>query len=238
MRFEPSSALLMIVLTSACVDHSDDPKAEKTQADASVAETSVMAAVEHASVVDPSCVPPPDCSPIRDLINIDVCCSDTLRCGWDLTQIANITAMHPEDYGLFGIDPAAPCAPRGALFFEAAPQPEKRVAGAGDDILVTPGCTSRNFVNTLLAGCCLPDDTCGLSTAGSMSVFVALLREDFERAPFTFAECVHPKELNAQLAETALAPWAFVPPSKGKCDYDALDARLPRLPRSQPMAAQ
>jgi hypothetical protein len=227
MRFELSSTLLVLVLTSACVDHSHDPPKSETPHDSGVEDASIVEVLEHASVVDPSCVPPPDCLPIKNFINIGVCCSETLRCGWDLTDFVQVAAMSPDAFDLFGLDAAAPCSPRGAIFFEAPPQPEKRVKGAGDDILITPDCTARNFANSLLSGCCLPNDSCGLSTAGSMSVFVALLREDFEREPFTFAECVSPRALNAQLADSALAAWAYVPPSKGKCDYVALAARLP-----------
>jgi hypothetical protein len=232
MRFELSSTLLVLVLTSACVDHSHDTPKSEPPHDSGVEDASIVEVTEHASVIDPSCVPSADCLPIRNFINIDVCCSETLQCGWDLTDFAEIAAMYPDAYASFGLNAAAPCSPRGAIFFEAAPQPEKRVAGAGDDILITPNCTARNFANSLLGGCCLPDGSCGLSTAGSMSVFVALLREDFEREPFTFAECVLPKVLNAQLADSVLAPWAFLPPSKGRCDYAALAARLP------PLAAQ
>lgn len=231
---------MLCVLAAGCVDHSrDSPNPEAPReldagagADASDEADAKLEAVEHASKIDPSCVPPPDCMPITNFINIGVCCSETLRCGWDVSDFTRIAAMYPDAYKQFGLDPENPCAPRGSLYFEAPPGPEERIVGAGDDILVTPDCTSRYFTSALLAGCCLPNNTCGLSTADAKSAFVTLLQEDFKREPFTFAECVLPKQLNEQLASSALAAWAFVPPSKGKCDYAALDARLPPISES------
>lgn len=231
MRFRAPSWLWVFAL-SACVHHSHDASAANEAADAGVVEDAAVVEqpVEHASVVDPSCIPPDDCLPPNNFAEFKSCCSDTLRCGWDVGQLAEVFAMDPEDYGRFGLRVETPCAPRSALFFELAPQAEQRVPGAGaGDILITPECTTRAFANALLPGCCLPDDTCGLSTTVGKDVFVTLLRNDFVRAPFTFNECVTWKQLNDQLAATALAPWAFVPPSKGKCNYAALDARLPPL---------
>lgn len=43
------------------------------------------ATMERPSAISVACVPPPDCLPIVSLVNIDVCCSDTLRCGFDLS---------------------------------------------------------------------------------------------------------------------------------------------------------
>jgi hypothetical protein len=216
---------LALIVSSACVDHPDDASAKSR--DASIEDASTPDA-EQRSAVDPSCVPPPDCLPIVNLINVGVCCSDTLRCGWDVTDFAKAAAMEPQ-LDTLGFDLATACWPRGDLYYEVPAPPEKRVAAASGDILLAADCTSRSFAGSLLAGCCLPDDTCGFSTQGALSAFKALLMQGDEPEPFTSAECVTPKELNAQLADSKLVAWAHVPASKGKCDYAALDAKLPPL---------
>lgn len=232
LRYRSFASILvpyLFALTQACGDDTAEP-AKSRDAGLEEAKDAAMPA-EKASAIDPSCAPPPDCLPIQNLINIDACCSETLRCGWDISDVVRNASMYPDQAAAlasFDIDADKPCVPRGVLFFEAPSQPAKRVPAPGGDILLTPDCTSRTIANSLLAGCCLPDDTCGLSTQGALSAFKALLAhvQGDPTEPFTSPECVSPKALNAQLADSKLEAWAFIPASEGACSYAALDAML------------
>jgi hypothetical protein len=181
-------------------------------------------AKEERSAISPSCVPPADCLAIRSsFVNVGVCCSETLRCGFDLSILDGIGGAEGFDF-----DPSKPCWPRSDVFVEFDGLAERRVAAAsGPDILTTPDCKGRVVVNTQLAGCCLPSDACGYSTHLAASAFAVLAGN--KNDPFTGPECVSASELNAQLAASELAAWAYVPAAQGSCDYAAIDARLPPL---------
>jgi hypothetical protein len=181
---------------------------------------------EQPSAISSTCVLPADCLPIvSPFVNIGVCCGEELRCGFDFSIVEG--NIEPEVAAFLGFDEEKPCWPRSKVFFEQPGSPEERVpTPSGTDILVTPACTSRNAANTPLIGCCLPGNVCGVSTHDATSAFSALSEGADE--PFTKAECVTPEELNAQLAASVLAAFAHIPPSSGTCDYQDLDARLPR----------
>jgi len=181
--------------------------------------------LEQPSAISPTCEPPPDCLPIVSLINIGVCCSDTLRCGFDLSPVAAVGPMYPELKGVFEVDPEKPCVPRSQAFLELPrPEPTRIVVDAGPDVLITPSCTGRGFTTTPLAGCCLPNNACGYDTHLVRSTFVALSKAS--DVAFTQPECLTASELNAQLTANGLAAWAYLPAATGTCDYAALDAML------------
>lgn len=180
---------------------------------------------EQPSVISATCQPPPDCLPIVSLINIGVCCSDTLRCGLDLSPIAAVAPMYPELAGMFELDPTKPCTPRSRIFAEVSSAQPKRIAvDGGVDVLIAPTCQGRLFTATPMAGCCLSNNTCGYDTHLANATF----RELAGAAPGTFgvAQCVTATELNAKLAANGLAAWSHVPKANGSCDYATLDAAL------------
>jgi hypothetical protein len=182
-------------------------------------------AAEQPSAVSATCQPPPDCLPIVSLINLGVCCSDTLRCGLDLSPIAAIAPMYPELASMFELDPARPCTPRSRIFSEVnSPQPKRIAVDGGVDVLIAPTCLGRLFTATPMAGCCLNNNTCGYDTHLANGTF----RELSGAAAGTFAvpRCLTATELNALLAANDLAAWSHVPKANGTCDYATLDAAL------------
>lgn len=186
---------------------------------------------EEPSAISTSCTPPPDCLPIVALVNIDVCCSDTLRCGFDLTPVAAIAPMYPEIAGVLDLDPAKPCWPRSKLYRELPSSAAERVrVEDGADVLIAPSCQGRLFTATPLPGCCMPDDTCGYDTHLARNTFHELARAS--EAAFEHPECLSASALNAELKANDLAAWAYVPAASGTCDYQALDALLPNEPAS------
>jgi hypothetical protein len=76
----------------------------------------------------------------------------------------------------------------------------------------------------ILPGCCLPDNSCGLSTDESWPVFEGLLAG--ADAPFIRPECVPAEVLNQQFRDSVvLEPFARTTAS-GSCNYAELDAKL------------
>jgi hypothetical protein len=181
--------------------------------------------VAEPSAISSTCTPPADCLPIVSLVNIGVCCSDTLRCGFDLTPIASARPMYPELGSVFEVDPDKPCWPRANLFLEhPSPNTERIQVAGGDDVLITPTCQGRLFTTTPLPGCCTPNNTCGYDTHLARNTFHELARAS--EAAFSEPECLTAAALNAELRANDLAAWAYVPAASGTCDYEALDAML------------
>jgi hypothetical protein len=182
--------------------------------------------LEQPSAISAACVPPPDCLPIVSLVNIDVCCSDTLRCGFDLSSTAALEPMYPELTGVLDVDPDKPCWPRSQIYLKLPSSRAARVAvDGGPDVLIAPSCQSRVFAATPLPGCCLPDDSCGYDTHFARNTFEELSGTGAHPA-FAEPRCWSASELNAQLEANGLAAWAYVPDASGECDYAALSAAL------------
>ena len=182
---------------------------------------------EQPSAISATCVPPPDCLPIVSLVHIDVCCSDTLRCGFDLSPIAAVAPMYPELAGVFDVDPDKPCWPRSQAYVAMlSSQPARVAVEGGDDVLIAPTCEGRVFTATPLPGCCRPDNSCGYDTHLARNTFDELAGSG-PHAAFAKPECWSASELNAQLEDNGLAAWAYVPEASGSCNYEALSASLP-----------
>jgi hypothetical protein len=192
----------------------------------SVASSTPAEPDEQPSEISPTCEPPPDCLPIVSLFNLGVCCSETLRCGIDVSPVANIAPMHSELAATFDVDPAKPCWPRARLF-KAVPTPESNriEVDDGEDVLITPSCEGRLVTTTQMLGCCRPDNTCGYDTHLVRGTFQALSTGASTEA-FSSAECLDASELNARLRDSQLEAFAHVPAASGDCDYAALDAAL------------
>jgi len=201
---------------AACGSDSDD-----TSDDASAIVT------EEPTAVSASCVPPPDCLPVVQQFNLSVCCSETLRCGFDMSPLAEVAPMHPEIAALFDVDPDKPCWPRPKLFVPLPEyKPERIAVKGGADILVTPTCQGRVFAATPMYGCCRPDNTCAYDTHVVRSAFDSLAGKG-PRPAFATPQCWTADEVNAQLAANDLGAWAYIPEASGTCDYAALNASLP-----------
>jgi len=182
-------------------------------------------AVEQPSAIANACVPPADCLPIVSLINIGVCCSESLRCGFDLSPLAAIAPMYPELAQTLAIEPDKACWPRSKIFLEVPSSESQRIAvEGGTDVLVARTCTTRAFTSVSLHGCCLPDNHCGYDTHVARSTFKAL--QPAGAAGFQQAECLSAAALNARLEDNGLAAFAHLPAATGECDYAELDAAL------------
>jgi hypothetical protein len=122
-------------------------------------------------------------------------------------------------------DPNHSCAPDSVFY---GPEPglyEHRVeVEGGDDILITPDCESFTVLAFILPGCCLPDDTCGLSTDESWPTLQYLAGG--VDAPFTHPECVPAEVLNQQFLDSEVLAVFARTTASGGCDYSALDAEL------------
>ena len=185
---------------------------------------------EQASAVSSTCTLPADCKPIALPLAMNVCCSETLRCGFDFTPLifmyeaiklsGDADHVYPADF-----DPAKPCLPRSTIFLDYASTTEERVKNEnGEDILITPACLGRQIATLYYPGCCMPSGACGLSThmtADSLKIFVNQADE-----PFTHLECVSAFELNAQIRESLMSPTAYFPETTGSCDYAEIEGRL------------
>ena len=181
---------------------------------------------EQASAISPTCEPPPDCLPIVSLINLGVCCSETLRCGIDVSPVAGVAPMYPGLANRFQLDPAMPCWPRAQLFFEVpTPEPRRIDVGDGEDVLIAPSCPGRLVTTTQMLGCCRPDNTCGYDTDLVRNTFDALSKGASAEA-LSKPECLNATELNTRLRDNELEAFAYIPESAGHCDYAALDAEL------------
>ena len=206
---QPQLRVLAVLTLAAC--GSDEPSTEIE---------------EQPSEISPTCKPPPDCLPITSLIDVGVCCSDTLRCGLDVSPIVASAPMYPELAALFEIDPAKPCWPRAKLFIQWPTREPSRVdVEDGDDVLITPRCQGRLVTSTPMPGCCRPDDTCGYDTHLVRNTFNALTG-GASVPGFSQPECLRANELNARLRDHELEAFAYVPEATGSCEYARLAAEL------------
>lgn len=209
-------------------DHDDNAGTAGTKPSAQGSMTAARAREpeEQPSEISASCEPPPECLPIVSLINLGVCCSETLACGLDVSPITSAAPMYPELATRFDIDPEKPCWPRSRIFLEVPTPASSRIEVAdGDDVLIAPSCAGRLVTTTPMLGCCRPDNTCGYDTHLVRETFHSLSRGASAEA-FTQPECLTASELNTRLRDHELAAFAYVPASEGECDHAALDAEL------------
>lgn len=217
----PSSKLFFVFLLACATScGGDDPPAPTTSTQPHAKPE------EQSSAISPTCEPPPDCLPIVSLINLDVCCSETLRCGLDVSPLTLLAPMYPDLASRFEIDPAKPCWPRDRLFFEVpTPEATRIEVDDGADVLLAPSCAGRLVTTTQMLGCCRPDNTCGYDTSLVVNTFNALSKGASADA-LSKPECLSASELNARLRDNQLEAFAYVPSSAGECDYATLDASL------------
>jgi hypothetical protein len=117
------------------------------------------------------------------------------------------------------------CAPESFFFGPQEGLNEERFESEGvPDILIASTCSSFHIVAFTLAGCCLPDNTCGLSTH-SYGLMFARTVDDLD-APFSRPECVPAEVLNEQFRASKLSSVARLT-GGGTCNYAEIDARQP-----------
>jgi hypothetical protein len=158
------------------------------------------------------------------------CCTAKSSCGYILPEIDDETLLYyPDAQAMLALaakdDPNGRCAPESFIFGPLAGMAEERCEDEGvPDILVATTCSSYHIWAFTLAGCCLPDDSCGISTRGSDTTLGALAQD--ENAPFARPECVPAAVLNQQFRDSSLRSLARVT-GGGTCNYAEIDARQP-----------
>ena len=211
-----------VIALAAC----DDDSAEPDGSTASPAQDAALADAGNA------CTLPSDCQDFQILgMTTKACCSSSEPCGYELAELDDATVMDFEGiedlYEELTSD--GRCAPLSFFFGPNPPLPEARVAvDDGEDILLTPDCSAYHVLAWGLPGCCLPDDSCGLSTNESWSTFANILQGD--GVPFNRPQCLSAETLNQQFHDSvALEAFARVV-AGGTCNHAALDARLEPAP--------
>ena len=189
--------------------------------------------------VEPSAAPPGGCTIASHCLDIDVepltsraCCTPAYSCGYILPELDPETLMffpQAKDFRamLTKDDPNGRCAPESFFFGPQAGLDEERWEEEGSpDILIAPGCSSYHIAAFTLMGCCLPDNTCGLSTHANRDTFGVLAND--QTAPFAQPECVTADVLNQQFRDWDLRALARTT-SSGTCNYAEIAARQPNL---------
>lgn len=210
--------IVYAVALAACGDNSAKPDAPTSPASSA------------AAAGPPQCTLPSTCSDFQIVgMMMKACCSPTVVCGYELPRFdEEMLRDFAETEGMIvqltGGDPNR-CAPE-SFFFGPNPElPELRIeVERGDDILLTPDCTSYRVLAWGLPGCCLPNDTCGLSTDESYSTFANIIQGD--GVPFDHPECLSAEALNQNFRNSGVLAAFARTVSSGTCNYAALDSRL------------
>jgi hypothetical protein len=188
--------------------------------------------------MEPAATSPAGCMLAEHCVDIDVpfiatkaCCSPVTSCGYEAPDVDPETLMFFPDVPDFLAtltegDPNGRCVPE-TFYFDLKPGLWKhRVEpDEGEDILITPDCQSFTLAAFVLPGCCLPDNSCGLSTDESWPTLEVLAGGS--DAPFTKPECVPANVLNQQLRDSGTLASLARTKAAGTCDHAALSAELP-----------
>lgn len=174
-----------------------------------------------------ACVLPPDCKSVTapPFFAVEACCSEKVECGFavpppsDLNSAAVQRTVDPDGEFPDG------CVPRERYFLTFEGLMDERVPVEGsDDILIAESCRSSAILSIFFAGCCLPENKCGISTYQIHDTIAVLVGAD---APLAQLQCASVEQMNELVAMTSLAGFAHLKPTEGSCDHAALDARLP-----------
>lgn len=178
------------------------------------------------------CVPPPSCKNFHTLLfRLDACCSEKVACGLDMSPFTLLSEHwdRPEVRAVFPAELTLTntCLRPGSMFVPVDGPTEERVQlEDGADILLTPECKTYNVFNLPMPGCCLPSGACGMSSHYSVGNVTSVLAPT---AGINRPQCLTGAEFNRQVQGTVLQVIADAPEIAGRCDYAALDARLPRF---------
>jgi hypothetical protein len=158
------------------------------------------------------------------------CCTPVSSCGYLIPELDAQTLMDfPQAKDFFAQvtkdDPNGRCAPESFYFGPQQGLNEERYEEPGvPDVLIASTCSSFHIAAFTLAGCCLPDNTCGLSTHTYGLMFAEIVGE--LDAPFARPACVPAEVLNQQFRESKLGSVARLTDG-GTCNYAEIDARQP-----------
>lgn len=182
---------------------------------------------------------PAPCKIASSCMDIDVppltaaaCCTPTRSCGYILPELDAATKMwFPDTQSLIDMltqdDPNHRCAPESFYFgVQEGLNEERREEPGEPDVLIASSCSSYHIAAFTLAGCCMPDNTCGLSTH-SYGLMFAEIVHDLD-APFAHQECVPADVLNEQFRAHKLGSVARLEDG-GSCNYAEIDARQPHM---------
>lgn len=228
------STCLCLALGAGALSCTDEPS-KQTHSSTAVTDAATTDAATAPSQDAGMCTTPADCQDlITSYFEYPACCSPHEPCGYEITYDDAFFEVYPQArdvlFDLASDDPEGKCIPESYVFPERPGTYDHRVELEGpeeDDILVAADCESRGFWVFTLPGCCMPNDTCGVSTDEVAPTFEVLL--DGEPAPFSKPECLSADELNAQLEDSSLAAFARIPATSGApCDRAALAEAVPR----------
>lgn len=238
----PTTMLAAALALAGCGDEPPEAAQEAEQRDASAqghasdagkAQAGDARARSDARERD-ACVLPPDCKGVHapGAFDVEACCSAAVECGFRVpdTQAqlgeAVTNAIDPEREFKDG------CIPRERYFLRFPGLMDERVPVEGaEDILIAEVCEQSAILSISFPGCCMPDGRCGLSNYQFHDTFAVVVGDQAELAQL---QCVPSETMNAYIRETSMAGFAYLPASRGRCDYAALDARLP--PAESPLA--
>jgi hypothetical protein len=205
-------------------------ESEPTNAAATPPSAGAAAPEPAAGTPATACVRPPGCDDIvAPSITATACCTAVTPCGYELPPLDPETEKwYPQVRefvaNLTKGDPNGRCAPDSVFL---GPRPglwKHRVEPEhGEDILITDECESYILFAFILPGCCLPDNTCGLSTDESWPSFESFV----PNAPFAKPECVSAAVLNQQFRDSGTLVGFARTIAGGTCNYAALSAELP-----------
>lgn len=227
---------IALALTFCQLGCNDDDAAERPtngQAqDAAVLTSDAAATTPDAAVPDGGTS---SCTIASTCLDIDIppltakaCCTPTRDCGYTIPELDAETLMYyPQAREFFAMqvkdDPNGKCAPESFLLGSQPGFTEERYEDdTVPDILIAESCSAFHVGAFSLAGCCLPDNTCGLSTHNSAPTLGYLSGD--ATAPFARPECVHAEVLNEQFRNSKLRSLARTT-STGTCNYAEIDAR-------------
>jgi hypothetical protein len=225
LRFPSRLLLALLAAVTACGDDEADVPQHQ---DAASAATQPDGSAADAAF---SCTPPGDCPDVEVAsMSLTACCSPVTDCGYEVAELDDMIltdfpmAADFRDMLVEG-DPLGKCAPEW-WFFGTRPglEADRIEVEDGDDILITPDCESYTVLAFILPGCCLPDNSCGLSTDQSWPTLEYLA--EYMEAPFTRPECVSADVLNQQFRDSVVLEGFARTTATGSCDYAALDAQL------------
>jgi hypothetical protein len=181
-----------------------------------------------------ACELPEDCKDVKTpQFEVEACCSREVKCGFRpptgaVEELADTVTnvVDPEREFKDG------CVPRERHFLTFPGLMDERIATEdGKEILIAEECEQSAFLSVAFAGCCMEDGRCGISTYQIYDTLAVVVGSDAKLAQL---QCVPSDTMNAHIAETSLAGFAFLPERTGRCDYAALDERLP--PVESPLA--
>ena len=228
-------SLLGALAVCACSGSSTEPEPNLSrgriaarQAEASRLDGETQSASDGPSIRDASastCEIPPDCERVPlPGASLEPCCTDAIACGFEMK--GGLPGQAETVASAVNLRDGETCAPRDRFFIEHPGNEDMRVeTDSGEEILLTTGCNTASILSISFAGCCMPNNRCGVSTYGIWDTLAVIA----PGAAFAQLECVASKVLNTQIENSLWRGLRFLPDTDKPCDYAALAADLPPI---------